>query len=100
MLVLWIGASDTASEGSFIWDSTGRKMSPGYQSWAPGHPFSSCGDTSADCAAYNIASAIPAWIDLPCANAYGGICELQPVNSVRSIQSGGKSVNCQWINAF
>ena len=80
---LWIGASDTASEGIFIWDSTGKNMAPGYQGWIAGRPYANCGDPSADCALYTTGSgsSLPKWIDLPCTNTYGGICELQPSNS-------------------
>jgi len=81
-LVLWIGLSDTSSETTFVWDSTGKNLSPGYMSWAPDHPLSnSCGGNTSDCVAYNIASALPAWVDLPCTNVYGGICELQPTST-------------------
>jgi len=56
-------------------------MFPGYMGWASGRPYSSCGDGTADCAAYNVSSALPAWFDLNCTLSYGGICELQPTNS-------------------
>ena len=92
-LALWIGASDTAIEGTWVWDSTGRKVSPGYMGWAPDHPlYDSCGGNTSDCAAYGIASALPSWVDLPCTNGYGGICELQPVRSTQSIKPAGKFI--------
>ncbi len=77
---MWIGASDTASEGTWVWDSTGKPMSPGYMAWAPGRPYSSCG-TSYDCAIYSYTDIITLseWFDVPCSSsAGGGICELQP----------------------
>ena len=87
-LVLCIGLSDTKSEGNFVWDSTGKNLSPGYMSWAPDRPLNYCG-TDSDCVAYNISSTLPAWVDLPCASHYSGICELQPTNSSRrSAQQG------------
>jgi len=91
---LWIGASDTSKEGTFIWDDSGKALTPGYQGWLPGHPYSSCGNSTADCAAYNISSSLPAWGDFPCTSSYGGVCELQPANnaSSRSIQQPGDSI--------
>ena len=85
---LWIGLSDTASEANFIWDSTGKKLSPGYMSWAPGYPLSYCETSNGDCVAYNISSTFPAWVDLNCTSNYGGICELQPLGSSKLTQPG------------
>ena len=88
-IVLWIGLSESASEYNFVWDSTGKKLSPGYMSWAPGYPLSTCDSNTSDCVAYNIASALPAWTDLSCTSSYGGICELQPtINSSRLTKPG------------
>ena len=79
---LWIGASDSESEGMWIWDATGEKLSPGYQGWIPGIPESSCGGASAyDCAFYTLGNSLPLWNDFSCTNNFGGICELQPSNS-------------------
>lgn len=75
---LWLGASDTASEGQFIWDSTGKKMVPGYVGWYPGYPQSACGTSTFDCAVYNTYQTLPAWVDDFCSDKLGGICELQP----------------------
>ncbi len=76
---LWIGASDSASEGTFVWDSTGKKMSPGYQGWYPEFPFPSCVDSSYDCVV--ISTTFPAWYNQKCSSySLGGICELQPTN--------------------
>ncbi len=78
--VLFLGASDSASEGKFIWDSTGRVMSPGYQGWATGYPTCACGTTSNDCLVYGTSTnnTLPSWIDASCTASYGGICESQP----------------------
>ncbi len=77
---IWIGASDSVSEGAWIWDSTGKPMSPGYQGWLPGRPESTCaGGSNYDCALYRYgSSSLPMWDDFPCTNTFGGICELQP----------------------
>jgi len=85
---LWIGLSDTASEANFIWDSTGKKLSPGYMGFAPGYPLSSCANDTSDCVAYDVSNGLPAWKDISCTSNYGGICELQPSNSSGSTQPG------------
>jgi len=75
---MWIGASDTASEGTFIWDSTGKLMVPGYVGWHSGNPQSSCGTSTWDCAVYTTYKTLPDWVDTTCSDEWGGICELQP----------------------
>ncbi len=90
-IVLWIGLSDIVSEKNFVWDSTGKKLSPGYMGWARLHPTNvNCGGDTLDCVAYNISNTLPAWVDRPCASNFSGICELQPANSSnrRSTQQG------------
>jgi len=84
--------SDTDSEGRFVWNSTGKPMSPGYIGWAPGRPYStgdctySCTQYLAlDCAAYSTFSALPAWTDEVCSFRNGGICELQPSSSNNTV---------------
>lgn len=79
-----MGLSDSAKEGNFVWDSTGKNLSPGYMGWAEGHPvYSSCGGSFTNCVSYDTSTALPAWIDANCDALYGGICELQPTNSSR-----------------
>lgn len=75
---MWVGASDTASEGNYVWDSTGKKMVPGYVGWYNGYPVYTCSDGAADCALYNTYATLPAWIDYQCTGKWGGICESQP----------------------
>lgn len=84
---MWIGASDSASKGAWVWDGSGKKLSPGYQGWMPGYPKSTCKFASNyDCAVYywdycpQCIISLPRWYDLECTNNYGGICELQPSN--------------------
>jgi len=78
---LWIGASDTTDEGKWIWDSTGKPMSPGYQGWKPGYPGLSCLASSYDCALYSTFTTYnTSWQIGICSNVGGGICELQPSN--------------------
>ncbi len=84
---MWIGLSDTTSEGTWLWDSTGKKMSPGYVGWIPSRPISTgvaCCSTcepNYDCAYYGKYTSLPAWHDETCSNNHGGICELQPSSS-------------------
>jgi len=81
-LDLWLGASDTTSEGTYVWDSTGKPMSPGYQGWGPGGPVSDCRGSSYDCLVYSRSyTTLPAWYEGVCTTLLGGICELQPSNS-------------------
>ncbi len=75
-----MGLSDSAKEGNFVWDSTGKNFTPGYMGWAKSDPvYSSCaGSTNANCVVYDTSTALPAWIDANCDAPYGGISELQP----------------------
>lgn len=79
---LWVGANDRISEGTFVWDSTGKKLSPGYQGWRPGYPVSSCMTSNYDCVMITDSSnTFPSWIETACSSNFGGICELQPTYS-------------------
>jgi len=99
--VLWIGASDTVSEDTWVWESTGKNLSPGYMGWVPGFPTSTCSNNTSDCVGYYIGSTLPAWIDFSCTYSYGGICELQPENLFRSThQSGDKFVSDDAASEF
>lgn len=75
---MWVGASDSASEGSFVWDSTEEKMVPGYVGWHPGYPTCECGNAANDCVMYETYSTGSAWRDYDCSARWGGICESQP----------------------
>lgn len=81
---LWIGASDSFlegyREGTFVWESTGKNMSPGYQGWAPGYPLTNCVTENYDCVMITVTYPFPAWIDTSCSSNFGGICELQPTD--------------------
>ena len=70
---MWIGASDVANEGNWIWDNGGRPLVPGYVNWVGGGP-SDVGNE--DCLQYweNKFQ----WNDRPCSTLMGGICEAQP----------------------
>jgi len=61
-------------------------------SWAPGYPLSICASNTSDCMAYTIDNGLPAWVDFNCTSNYGGICELQPSSSSRSIKPGAKLI--------
>ncbi len=76
---LWVGANDRISEGAFVWDSTGKKLSSGYQGWRAGYPLSSYLTSTYDWVMITDSSnTFPSWIDTSCLSNFGGICELQP----------------------
>ncbi len=90
---LCIGASDSFlegyREGTFVWESTGKNMSPGYQGWAPGYPLTNCVTEKYDCMSNDYCNISIlhgcmdmdfAWIDTSCSSNFGGICELQPTD--------------------
>lgn len=85
---LWIGAIDVAREGTWVWYSTGKPLSPGYQGWAPNEPGNTCTSFDEDCAVYAPGSGgPPKWADVDCTSLRGGgICELQPSNSPITIE--------------
>lgn len=35
---LWLGASDTLTEGSFVWDSSGSSLAQTFTKWSTGSP--------------------------------------------------------------
>jgi outer membrane protein OmpA-like peptidoglycan-associated protein len=85
---VWIGATDAATEGTWIWDGatstpkpTGNGTNAGptasYQSWAGGEPneHSSGGPSGEDCAVTNWQGAVGMWNDLPCGSAYSYLIE-------------------------
>ena len=80
ILDFWIGAKDESSEGIFVWNSTGKNLSPGYQGWSPGYPISLCATNKYDCVVITTSYQFPAWIDTSCSSNFGGICELQPTD--------------------
>jgi outer membrane protein OmpA-like peptidoglycan-associated protein len=87
---IWIGASDRAVEGTWIWDgatstynkpagSGGSAQGAGgaFSSWASGEPNDhvSGGVDREDCAVTNWSGAVGRWNDLPCASAYAYLVE-------------------------
>lgn len=78
LLGIWLGGSDVAQEGKFIWDSDGGVVSAGYTNWAPTQPDDAGGNE--DCihiypqASFNQ----PYWNDWPCSQLNPFVCELQP----------------------
>lgn len=86
---VWIGASDRAVEGTWIWDGAtdtyAKPLGSGssalgagvYSSWASGEPNDhiSGGVDREDCAVTNWQSAVGMWNDLPCSSAYAYLVE-------------------------
>lgn len=68
----WIGLTDAASEGTFVWDS-GQAVS--YLGWCPGEPNNFAEE---DCTHLNwvCGDGSLAWNDIACTAGYGFICEL------------------------
>ena len=84
----WIGATDAASEGTWIWDGAttlgGTKNKPtgsgsdagrsaSFHSWASGEPNDWGGGE--DCAVTNWSGSRGMWNDLPCSGSYGYLVE-------------------------
>ncbi|MBM3723432.1 MAG: hypothetical protein FJW50_03760, partial [Actinobacteria bacterium] len=81
---IWIGATDAATEGTWIWDgATGANKptvtgsnagsSAAFQSWASGEPNDY--NHNEDCAVTNWGGLNGNWNDLPCGNAYAYLIE-------------------------
>ena len=66
----WIGFSDTASEGSWVWSSG---LSVSYTNWNSGEPSGGtedCGHIYSD-----LWSVVGRWNDHPCSNQQSYVCE-------------------------
>jgi hypothetical protein len=73
---MWIGITDIASEGSYVYNSNGKSITfnpPWYVDLSRGHKFPH--GTGSNCIAIN-----NAWnaytFDLPCVDTYASLCEL------------------------
>jgi hypothetical protein len=72
---VWIGASDTLTEGSFVWVDGPEKDSAAPTSfWATGEPSTGASGNSNDCACYNTSGE---WKDHACANLLEFIVEFE-----------------------
>ena len=73
---MWIGITDIASEGSYVYDSNGKSITfnpPWYIDLSRGHKFPH--GTGSNCIALN--NAFNAYtFDLPCVDTYASLCEL------------------------
>ncbi|XP_046332048.2 perlucin-like [Haliotis rufescens] len=68
----YIGGSDLAREGTFLWEG-GRPLSGGYQNWASGQPDNYKGDE--DCLVIWKAFGYR-WNDATCSHKHNFICEI------------------------
>ena len=73
---MWIGITDIAREGSYVYDSNGKSITfnpPWYIDLSRGHKFPH--GTGSNCIAIN--NAFKAYtFDLPCLDTYASLCEL------------------------
>ena len=73
---MWIGITDTESEGSYVYDSNGKSITfnpPWYVDLSRGHKFPH--GTGSNCIAINNAGNAYTF-DLPCLDTYASLCEL------------------------
>jgi outer membrane protein OmpA-like peptidoglycan-associated protein len=81
---VWIGATDQATEGTWIWDGATSSPKPvgntsnagrsaAFHSWSDGEPNDF--GTGEDCAVTNWGGARGKWNDLPCASSYSYLME-------------------------
>ena len=82
---IWIGASDTATEGTWLWQdgvqfwqggSGGTSVGGLFQYWRNGQPDNS---GNQDCGAMRGESSVGRWIDRGCADLFPYICERDPL---------------------
>ena len=78
---MWISLNDIASEGTYVWNSTGQGLYPwqkgiGYANWGIGEP-NNLNDLNEDCIVMDH-SKEKGWNDYNCTNIYDAMCESQP----------------------
>ena len=68
----WLGLTDTAIEGQFVWQTAGNNA--GYTNWNNGEPNNSGGNE--DCVGMDVASTYRRWNDDSCAaTTYHALCQ-------------------------
>ena len=75
---MWISLNDIASDGTYVWNSTGQGLYPwqegiGYANWARTQPDSG----AEDCIGMDY-SKEKGWNDFNCTFIYDAMCESQP----------------------
>jgi hypothetical protein len=70
----WTSGSDVYNEGTWIWESTGARIYPGYANWATFEPNNN--ENSEDCIFI-----LNGWYDYTCASTFDAICEAHPPDS-------------------
>ena len=69
---VWIGGTDAASEGTWVWSSTGTPLS--YTNWYSAQPDNYLGNE--DCLEFNWKASSPGkWNDGPCSVKRKYVCE-------------------------
>ena len=72
---IWLGATDLAAEGDFVWESDGSDVNAGHTNWQDGEPN---GGSSHNCLGKNGAHEDLKWGDADCENIdneYYILCE-------------------------
>ena len=68
---VWIGGTDAASEGAWVWSPSNTPLS--YTNWATGQPNN--GGGSEDCVKTGVADWAGQWHDYPCADKEKYVCQ-------------------------
>ncbi|XP_045190001.2 perlucin-like [Mercenaria mercenaria] len=68
--IFWLGASDMAAEGSWVWNKTGSSVS--YTNWKDGEPNNANGGE--DCLTITFSDSFR-WNDNNCNNKFNFVCE-------------------------
>lgn len=75
----WIGGTDIAKEGKFVWMASGEPFS--YTNWLPNQPDNNYFDVAENCVdLWPMARNTLEWNDAPCNYPKFFICEDQPKN--------------------
>ena len=69
---MWLGASDIAEEGVFIWNRSKKKIDDIYTAWKRGEPN---GNVNESCLSIQMYTRAYKWNDLPCNTARPYLCE-------------------------
>ncbi|XP_055526993.1 alpha-N-acetylgalactosamine-specific lectin-like [Wyeomyia smithii] len=69
---LWLGASDLAREGNFVWHDTGARMT--FAKWKPGEPMGS-NERCVNLYHWKGQGFVWTWNNAPCSTSLYAVCE-------------------------